>query len=64
MRQKLELLTRNCWLLPKENWLPKLYYYDAYFKNKESKFEASNIAVQKLAKNYSSYKYFGAKGWY
>ena len=37
-------------------------YYDAYFKNKEEKFEASNTAIQKLAKNYSSYKYFGAKG--
>lgn len=37
-------------------------YYDAYFKNKDEKFEASNVAVQKLAKNYSSYKYFGAKG--
>ena len=37
-------------------------YYDAYFKNKESKFEASNTAVQKLTKDYSGYKYFGAKG--
>ena len=37
-------------------------YYDAYFKNKENKYELSNTAVQKLAKNYSSYKYFGAKG--
>ncbi|MFM9826351.1 tetratricopeptide repeat protein [Flavobacterium sp.] len=37
-------------------------YYDAYFKNQDSKFEDSNTAVQKLAKNYSSYKYFGAKG--
>jgi tetratricopeptide (TPR) repeat protein len=37
-------------------------YYDAYFKNKDSKFEESNVSVQKLAKNYSSYKYFGAKG--
>jgi tetratricopeptide (TPR) repeat protein len=37
-------------------------YYDAYFKNKESKYDASNAAVQKLAKNYSSFKYFGAKG--
>lgn len=37
-------------------------FYDAYFKNKDEKFEASNVAVQKLAKNYSSYKYFGAKG--
>ncbi|RTZ05591.1 tetratricopeptide repeat protein [Flavobacterium bomense] len=37
-------------------------YYDAYFKNKEENFEASNVAVQKLAENYASYKYFGAKG--
>jgi TolA-binding protein len=37
-------------------------FYDAYFKNKDAKFEASNEVVQKLAKNYSGYKYFGAKG--
>ena len=37
-------------------------YYEAYFKHKDGKFEISNVAVQKLAKNYSSYKYFGAKG--
>ncbi|WP_306352828.1 tetratricopeptide repeat protein [Flavobacterium sp. '19STA2R22 D10 B1'] len=37
-------------------------YYDAYFKNKDGKFEASNTAIQKLAKDYSGYKYFGAKG--
>ncbi len=37
-------------------------YYEAYFKNKEEKWEASNTTVQKLAKNYSSYKYYGAKG--
>jgi tetratricopeptide (TPR) repeat protein len=37
-------------------------YYDAYFKNKDGKFEDSNKAVQKLAKDYSGYKYFGAKG--
>jgi TolA-binding protein len=36
-------------------------YYDAYFKNKDGKYEASNTAVQKLTKNYSGYKYFGAK---
>ncbi|MCC9019094.1 tetratricopeptide repeat protein [Flavobacterium lipolyticum] len=36
-------------------------YYDAYFKTKEGKFEASNGSVQKLAKNYSAYKYYGAK---
>ncbi|KAB1158020.1 tetratricopeptide repeat protein [Flavobacterium luteum] len=37
-------------------------YYDAYFKNKDLKFEASNTIVQKLTKDYSGYKYFGAKG--
>ncbi|MFP9099415.1 tetratricopeptide repeat protein [Flavobacterium sp. RHBU_24] len=37
-------------------------YYDAYFKNKDSKFDDSNKAVQKLSKDYSGYKYFGAKG--
>ncbi|MGV7107742.1 tetratricopeptide repeat protein [Flavobacterium sp. U410] len=37
-------------------------FYDAYFKNKEGKFEESNKAVQKLAKDYSGYKYYGAKG--
>jgi tetratricopeptide (TPR) repeat protein len=37
-------------------------YYDGYFKNKDSRFEDSNTVIQKLAKNYSSYKYFGAKG--
>jgi len=37
-------------------------YYDAYFKNKEGKFDASNTAVQKLSKDFSGYKYFGAKG--
>jgi len=37
-------------------------YYDVYFKNKDGKFEESNAAVQKLTKNYSGYRYFGAKG--
>ena len=37
-------------------------YYDAYFKNKEGKFDASNTVIQKLAKDYSGYKYFSAKG--
>ena len=36
-------------------------YYDAYFKNKDGKFAESNKTVQKLAKEYSGYKYFGAK---
>jgi tetratricopeptide (TPR) repeat protein len=37
-------------------------YFDAYFKNKEGKFESSNVVVQKLAKNYSSNTYYGSKG--
>ncbi|QYJ67493.1 tetratricopeptide repeat protein [Flavobacterium litorale] len=37
-------------------------YYDAYFKNKDGKYEASNQSVQQLSKDYSGYKYFGAKG--
>jgi len=37
-------------------------YYEAYFKNKEGKFDDSNKIVQKLAKDFSGYKYFGAKG--
>jgi hypothetical protein len=37
-------------------------YYEAYFKNKEGNYEASNATVQILAKNYSGYKLYGAKG--
>ncbi|WP_353778087.1 tetratricopeptide repeat protein [Winogradskyella sp. 3972H.M.0a.05] len=37
-------------------------YYNAYFKNKEGQFQASNNVVQKLAQDYSSYKYYSAKG--
>ena len=37
-------------------------YFDAYFKNKEGQFEASNVSVQLLAKDYSGYKFYGAKG--
>ena len=37
-------------------------FYNAYFKNKEAKYQASNATVQKLAKDYSSYKYYAAKG--
>ncbi len=37
-------------------------YYDAFFKNKRSNFEASNSSVQKLAKDYATYKEWGGKG--
>lgn len=37
-------------------------YYDAYFKNKDGNYEASNAAVQVLAKDFSGYKKWGGKG--
>jgi tetratricopeptide (TPR) repeat protein len=38
------------------------WYYDAYFKHKAAQWEASNAAVQKLAREYASYKEWGGKG--
>ncbi|WP_274476016.1 tetratricopeptide repeat protein [Mangrovimonas aestuarii] len=37
-------------------------YYSAYFKHKDGKYEVSNETVQRLAKDYSAYKYYSAKG--
>jgi tetratricopeptide (TPR) repeat protein len=37
-------------------------YYDAYFKNKAGNYQASNEVIQKLTKEYSSYKLYGVKG--
>lgn len=37
-------------------------YYDAYFKRKAKDYKASNAAVQKLAKDYSSYRKYSVKG--
>jgi TolA-binding protein len=37
-------------------------YYSAYFKHKEHLYEQSNALAQRLAKDYSGYKYYGAKG--
>jgi len=37
-------------------------YYQAYFMNKESEYAASNDLIQRLAKDYSGYKFYGAKG--
>ena len=37
-------------------------YYNGYFKHKEANYEASNVTIQKLAKDYGSYKYYSAKG--
>lgn len=49
-------------LIAKGELAAESLYYDAYFKNKENKFEASNTVVQKLAKSYAAYRYYGAKG--
>ena len=37
-------------------------YFNALFKHKEGNYKLSNTKVQKLAKDYSGYKYYGAKG--
>lgn len=37
-------------------------YYEAYFKNKASDFTGSNTSIQELARDYSGYKEYGAKG--
>lgn len=37
-------------------------YYSAYFKNADGNYEVSNTVIQKLAKDYSSYKLYSAKG--
>ena len=37
-------------------------YYDAFFKYQAQEYESSNASIQLLAKEYSSFKYFGAKG--
>lgn len=37
-------------------------YYDAYFENADGSYRMSNEIIQKIASNYSTYKYWGAKG--
>lgn len=37
-------------------------YYSAYFENKDGSYRVSNEIVQKIASDYSAYKYWGAKG--
>lgn len=38
------------------------FYFKAYFQNKAGNHQESNVTVQKLAKDYSGYKYYSAKG--
>lgn len=37
-------------------------YYSAFFENKDGNYKVSNEIVQKIAAEYSAYKYWGAKG--
>jgi TolA-binding protein len=37
-------------------------YYDAYFENKDGSYRVSNAIIQKIASDFSAYKYWGAKG--
>ena len=37
-------------------------YYDAFFKNNEGNYKLSNVSVQKLASEFSIYRYWGGKG--
>ncbi|MCP4883429.1 MAG: tetratricopeptide repeat protein [Flavobacteriales bacterium] len=37
-------------------------YYDAFFKNNEGNYKLSNVSVQKLASEFSTYRYWGGKG--
>ena len=36
-------------------------YYDAFYKNADKKYDASNKTIEKLVKEYSAYKYYNAK---
>ena len=38
-------------------------YYNAFFKNQQKEYKASNKIVQNLIANYSSYKYWGVKSY-
>ena len=37
-------------------------YYDAFFLNEEGNYKLSNVSVQKLASEFSPYRYWGGKG--
>lgn len=37
-------------------------YYDAFFKHEEGNYKLSNVSVQKLASDFSPYRYWGGKG--
>jgi len=59
---KAELAYRNVQNVATGETAAEALYYDTYFKNKAGNYQASNTSAQKLAKDYSGYKYYGAKG--
>ncbi|MGI9548342.1 MAG: tetratricopeptide repeat protein [Flavobacteriaceae bacterium] len=59
---KAELAYREVLKIAKGRLAAESLYYDAYFKNKNSRFEDSNASVQKLVKDFAAYKEWGAKG--
>ena len=60
--QKAEMAYREVLKIGQGRLGAEALYYDAYFKNKSKQYEASNNSVQKLVKDYASYKEWGAKG--
>ena len=59
---KARLAYANLLKIAKGELAAEALFYDAYFKNKDGKFAESNKTVQKIAKDFSGYKYFGARG--
>lgn len=59
---KAKLAYRNVQQVATGKTAAEALYYDAYFKHKDGDYKASNTSAQKLAKDYSGYKYYGAKG--
>ena len=57
---------QNAFKIVEETAIGKLkaeaIYYDAYFKNKDGNYKLSNVSVQKLASDFSSYAYWAGKG--
>ena len=60
--EKAKLAYAKLLIIAKGELAAEALYYDAYFRNQEGKFELSNKSVNKLSKDFSGYKYFGAKG--
>ncbi len=58
---KAKVAYQNLQKIAKGELAAEALYYDAYFKNKDGKYDDSNSIVKKYAKDYSGYTYFAAK---